>query len=84
MKWTNRYLQVQPKDVQELLGHSDISITMNVYAHADREAKRNSASCRCCSFLAFLKILVSVSPKSTVLIFFRFVGPISVLCLAPL
>ena len=33
----------QPKDVQELLGHSDISITMNVYAHADREAKRNSA-----------------------------------------
>ena len=33
----------QPKDVQELLGHSDISVTMNVYAHADREAKRNSA-----------------------------------------
>lgn len=33
----------QPKDEQELLGHSDISTTMNVYAHADREAKRNSA-----------------------------------------
>ena len=24
----------QPKDVQELLGHSDVSTTMNVYAHA--------------------------------------------------
>lgn len=32
-----------PKDVQELLGHSDVSITMNVYAHATREAKRTSA-----------------------------------------
>ena len=26
-----------PKDVQELLGHSDVSTTMNVYAHANRE-----------------------------------------------
>ena len=33
----------QPKDVQKLLGHSDISATMNVYAHAIREAKRDSA-----------------------------------------
>ena len=27
----------------ELLGHSDLSTTMNVYAHATREAKRSSA-----------------------------------------
>ena len=33
----------QPKDVQELLGHSDVSTTMNVYAHATRDAKRSSA-----------------------------------------
>lgn len=33
----------QPKDVQKLLGHSDASTTMNVYAHATREAKRESA-----------------------------------------
>ena len=33
----------QPKDVQELLGHSDVSTTMNVYAHATRKAKRESA-----------------------------------------
>ncbi len=32
-----------PKDVQELLGHSNVSTTMNVYAHATREAKRTSA-----------------------------------------
>ena len=32
-----------PKDVQELLGHSDVSTTMNVYAHSSREAKKASA-----------------------------------------
>ena len=32
-----------PKDVQELLGHSDVSTTMNVYAHSTRKAKRKSA-----------------------------------------
>ena len=30
-----------PKDVQELLGHSAGSTTMNIYAKATREAKRN-------------------------------------------
>ena len=33
----------QPKDVQGLLGHSDVRTTMNVYAHATGEAKRTSA-----------------------------------------
>ncbi len=32
-----------PKDVQELLGHADVSTTMNIYAHSAREAKRSSA-----------------------------------------
>ena len=32
-----------PKDVQELLGHSDVSNTMNIYAHSTRKAKRDSA-----------------------------------------
>ncbi|MBQ9929574.1 MAG: site-specific integrase [Oscillospiraceae bacterium] len=32
-----------PKDVQELLGHSDVNMTLNVYAHSARESKRNSA-----------------------------------------
>ena len=34
---------VASKDVQELLGHSDVSTTMNVYAHSTRTAERNSA-----------------------------------------
>lgn len=32
-----------PKDVQELLGHSQLATTMNIYAHTTREAKRTSA-----------------------------------------
>jgi len=32
-----------PKEVQELLGHTDVSTTMNIYVHATREAKRFSA-----------------------------------------
>ena len=31
------------QDVQKLLGHSDVSTTMNVYAHSTRKAKRESA-----------------------------------------
>lgn len=27
-----------PKDAQEILGHSDVSATVNIYAHATREA----------------------------------------------
>lgn len=32
-----------PKDVQELLGHSDAGTTMNIYAHTNRATKRSSA-----------------------------------------
>ncbi|MEM1486289.1 tyrosine-type recombinase/integrase [Oscillospiraceae bacterium PP1C4] len=32
-----------PKDGQELLGYTDINTTLNVYAHATKESKRNSA-----------------------------------------
>lgn len=31
------------KDIQELLGHSDMSTTMIVYAHTPKEVKRDSA-----------------------------------------
>jgi len=33
----------RPKDVQELLGHSDVSTTMNIYGHAERKSKKSSA-----------------------------------------
>ncbi len=33
-----------PKDVQELLGHSDLSTTMNIYAHTNRDSKRHTVS----------------------------------------
>lgn len=33
----------KPKDVQELLGHSSVTTTMNIYAHATRESKKASA-----------------------------------------
>ena len=43
--YTNNLLsnEAASKDVQELLGHADVNTTMNVYAHATREAKRTSA-----------------------------------------
>lgn len=31
-----------PKDVQELLGHSDLGTTMNIYTHGSRESKRSA------------------------------------------
>ena len=48
MEWVGRMSNLlsngaAPKDVQELLGHADVSTTMNIYAHATREAKRTSA-----------------------------------------
>ncbi len=33
----------KPKDVQELLGHSAVSTTMDIYAHATRSSKRSTA-----------------------------------------
>ncbi len=33
----------KPKDVQEMLGHSSVSTTMNIYAHATKESKIASA-----------------------------------------
>ena len=32
-----------PRDVQELLGHAELSTTMNVYAHSNEEEKRRAA-----------------------------------------
>ncbi len=41
-QYANKEIDGAPKDVQELLGHSDVSTTMNVYAHSTRDAKRKS------------------------------------------
>lgn len=34
-----------PKNEPELLGHADVSTTMNIYAHATREAERTLQGC---------------------------------------
>ena len=39
----SKSIGVRPKDVQELLGYSDVSTTINVYAHVTGEAERDSA-----------------------------------------
>jgi site-specific recombinase XerD len=31
------------KDVQELMGHSDISITLNTYAHVNEKTRKRAA-----------------------------------------
>lgn len=31
-----------PKVIQELLGHSSISVTMDIYAHVSENSKRNT------------------------------------------
>ena len=41
--WRIRITEGSGDYVQELLGHADVSTTMNIYAHATREAKRTSA-----------------------------------------
>ena len=43
--YTSNLLQsgASPKDVSELLGHADISTTLNIYAHASRDTRRRSA-----------------------------------------
>ena len=55
----------EPKDVQELLGHSDVSTTMNVYAHSTRTVsythlamKRKSNCFVTILFLIYLALLV--------------------------
>ena len=37
-----RLQKSSPKNVQELLGHSDVSTTMSIYARSTRKAKRDS------------------------------------------
>ena len=37
------FVYLRPDGSLELLGHSDVSTTMNVYAHSTRKAKRESA-----------------------------------------
>ena len=48
MKWWHRYLDkverkaiMNPKTLQYLMGHSDISVTMNVYTHLGFDAAKD-------------------------------------------
>ena len=45
LKGRKRIPLTDPEDVykRQLLGHSDVSTTMNVYAHSTRKAKREPA-----------------------------------------
>ena len=40
---TEMTTKIDPKTLQKILGHSDISVIMNTYVHRDSEAIENNA-----------------------------------------